>query len=671
MSENLCPRCAAPNRDSARFCQECGEALLSGVSQASSGSMSPGEVPSLPTLVGKALQGRYQIQSELGRGGFGAVYRATDINLQKPCAVKENLDTSPEAQRQFEREALILANLAHPNLPRVTDHFTIPEQGQYLVMDFVEGEDLASLAERRGAIPVEQASPWISQVADALEYLHNQDPPVIHRDVKPSNVRINPAGQAMLVDFGLVKKYDPHLKTTMGARAITPGYAPPEQYGRGSTDPRTDLYALGATFYTLVTGLEPLESVLRAGGEHMYAAHEVNPHVTPQVGQVIERAMALDPEQRYQNAAQFKAALQASFESPDIPASSTETAPTGRAASTFALESEPQARPELIAPVPARPEVVPAPEAVPPVEERKPTSRLIIRIGLAVVGILCLVSAVTLALWTFGSPPGSKATSTAQFQATVAAQAEATLTNQTKSTSTARAQATADFAAIQTSTAQVQATATAGVMATLTSQAQATSEAISQATGTVQAQVQATEQARQQYISTLTVNKGVLYGPRDGILAHDSDEAIEASPSSPGVRNFIAEAKVFNPYATSKGTWTSGLIFRSEGGSKQYRLIIKSDKNWLLTLNLGSGSGRIIHEGEVPDLNVEENGSNLIRVIAHEDQGWLYVNDVFIAELDLSSRYSGSAYVVTGFYEGSEIPGALTKYEDFTVWQLF
>jgi hypothetical protein len=162
-----------------------------------------------------------------------------------------------------------------------------------------------------------------------------------------------------------------------------------------------------------------------------------------------------------------------------------------------------------------------------------------------------------------------------------------------------------------------------------------------------------------------------LYGPRDGILAHDSDDFVEESPASPGLRNFIAEVKLYNPYPTSEGTWTNGLIFRGEGGNDQYRIIIESDTEWVLMLNTGSADGRVIHEGTIPDLNVQENGSNLIRLIAQEDQGWLYVNDVFIAELDLSSRYSGSVSVVTGFYAGSEIPGALTKYEDFTVWQLF
>ena len=268
---------------------------------------------------GAMLLDRYQIEKELGRGGFGAVYQAWDGNLNRPCAVKENLDTSPEAQRQFQREATVLANLSHPNLPRVTDHYVIPNKGQYLVMDFVEGEDLGSKMEKLGALDAKAAVTWITQVADALVYLHTKNPPVLHRDIKPANIRVTPEGKAILVDFGLVKLYDPHAKTTQGARAVTPGYAPPEQYGRGSTDARTDIYALGATLYTLVTGHDPVESVQRMANDTVQPAHVLNPRVPYALGQVIERAMALKPDQRFQTASDFKQALQNLDQRPAAP----------------------------------------------------------------------------------------------------------------------------------------------------------------------------------------------------------------------------------------------------------------------------------------------------------------------------------------------------------------
>lgn len=172
---------------------------------------------------GQILNNRYRIVNLLGQGGFGAVYRAWDMNMDRPRAVKENLDVSPEAQRQFKIEAQILDQITHQNLPKVIDHFVIPGQGQYLVMEFVEGQDLQEMLEKHGRPLHEiQVIPWIEQVCDALSYLHNQNPPIIHRDIKPANIKITPEGKAMLVDFGIAKVYDPVLSTTLGARAVTP-----------------------------------------------------------------------------------------------------------------------------------------------------------------------------------------------------------------------------------------------------------------------------------------------------------------------------------------------------------------------------------------------------------------------------------------------------------------
>ena len=174
---------------------------------------------------GDIVDHRYRIVRLLGQGGFGAVYRAWDTKLNGPCAIKENFETSPAAQSQFAREASLLFNLRHPNLPRVFDQFSLPGQGQYLVMDFIEGEDLQSKLEQAGK-PLDEAQliRWIEQVCEALSYLHAQNPPVIHRDIKPKNIIITPHGQAILVDFGIAKVYDARLKTTIGARAVSPGY---------------------------------------------------------------------------------------------------------------------------------------------------------------------------------------------------------------------------------------------------------------------------------------------------------------------------------------------------------------------------------------------------------------------------------------------------------------
>ncbi len=272
----------------------------------------------MPLTQGQILKDRYRIVKLLGQGGFGAVYRAWDTTLNVPCAVKESFELSPEGQRQFLREAQILAGLRHPNLPRVTDYFAIPGQGQYLVMDFVEGEDLEALrAQAGGRLPESQVLPWMSQVCEALDYLHSQTPAVIHRDIKPANIKITPPdkyhaqGRAILVDFGVAKTYDPVMRTTMGARAVTPGFSPHEQYGQtqAATDARTDIYALGATLYSLLTGQDPPESILRMVSDPLAPPSRLAPNISPAVEAAILKAMQMDPGKRFQSAAEFSAGI--------------------------------------------------------------------------------------------------------------------------------------------------------------------------------------------------------------------------------------------------------------------------------------------------------------------------------------------------------------------------
>ncbi len=177
-------------------------------------------------------------------------------------------------------------------------------------MDYVEGQDLQEMLEDRGGpLPEVRVQVWAGQICDALVYLHSQTPPVIHRDIKPANIKITPSGQAVLVDFGIAKVYDPKLKTTLGAQAVSPGYSPYEQYGKGKTDPRTDIYALGATLYTLLTAREPPESVQRVVNDPLVPPRQLNLGLSMRTSAAIMKAMQMDPSQRFPNAADFKAAL--------------------------------------------------------------------------------------------------------------------------------------------------------------------------------------------------------------------------------------------------------------------------------------------------------------------------------------------------------------------------
>jgi eukaryotic-like serine/threonine-protein kinase len=259
---------------------------------------------------GNLLCNRYRILEILGRGGMGAVYHATDESLGVGVAVKENLFTTDDYAQQFHMEAIILANLRHPNLPRVTDHFVIEDMGQYLVMDYIEGDDLRQRMEKSGPIAEDEAISIGSAACDALAYLHSRKPPILHRDIKLGNIKLSPDGGIFLVDFGLAKMAWEHEETMTGARAMTPGYSPPEQYGSARTDARSDIYSLGATLYAAITGIIPEDSLMRAvDGMVLTPLRDHRPEITPRLAAVIEKAMEVTPCNRYQTAEEFKRAL--------------------------------------------------------------------------------------------------------------------------------------------------------------------------------------------------------------------------------------------------------------------------------------------------------------------------------------------------------------------------
>ena len=288
--------------------------------------------------MGHVLNKRYRIVSLLGQGGFGAVYRAWDMQMKAPCAVKENLDLAAESQRQFEHEARMLFNLRHSGLPKVYGSFTLPGVGQYLVMDFIEGQDLQQMLDKEGgALPLESVLEWISDVCDALTYMHSRQPSIIHRDIKPANIKITPDGEAVLVDFGIAKEFDPGQKTFTGARAYTPGYASPEQQGGKGTDALSDIYALGATTYALLTGLVPPSAtdIISEITPPPELVDRVNPDVPHCVSRAIEAAMQIPRSQRTSSVGVFKGALNAVKSPPPVrlppPAPVKKTAQAGGA----------------------------------------------------------------------------------------------------------------------------------------------------------------------------------------------------------------------------------------------------------------------------------------------------------------------------------------------------
>jgi serine/threonine protein kinase len=256
---------------------------------------------------GSLLNNRYHIVEVLGQGGMAAVYKAIDENLGVEVAVKENLFTTDEYARQFRLEATILASLRQQNLPRVSDHFVIEPLGQYLVMDFIEGEDLRQRLDRLGPLPEQEVIIIGVAICDAISYMHTSTPVILHRDIKPGNVRITPTGHIYLVDFGLAKVVEGREATHTGARAMTPGYSPPEQYGSARTDGRSDIYSLGATLYCALTNALPEDGLDRAMNRaELTPIQKLNPKVSDHVVTIVEKCLAVQPKDRYQTADELR-----------------------------------------------------------------------------------------------------------------------------------------------------------------------------------------------------------------------------------------------------------------------------------------------------------------------------------------------------------------------------
>jgi tRNA A-37 threonylcarbamoyl transferase component Bud32 len=313
-----CRYCRTQNRADATYCNHCGALLAAGASGASV------PVPAAPTSGAPAgttsspanatgrlppqslLAGRYLILKNIGQGGMAAVYQATDIRGNATVAIKEMSQDglSPSEQQEaldsFRSEANMLMQLRHPNLPRVYEVFS--EQGrQYLVMDYIEGQTLEQRQQAAGggALPQAEVLGWARQIGSVLGYLHAQKPPIIFRDLKPANIMVTPSGRIKLIDFGIARVFAPGR--TQDTQVLgTPGFAPPEQYGKAQTDARADIYALGCTLYQLLTGYDPATTPFS-----LPPMRSRNPAIPLSIQQAVERATRLDRDARYQTVEAF------------------------------------------------------------------------------------------------------------------------------------------------------------------------------------------------------------------------------------------------------------------------------------------------------------------------------------------------------------------------------
>jgi len=366
----FCDSCGHHNRDSARFCQGCGGKL---VPLTSTGTLKPGLM----------LDKRYEIKGLVKSGGMGAVYEVMDHRFEKKsCALKELLSklSTPEDQQylveRFKKEALILHDLKHPNLPGVKDYFI--EGGRYyLVMDYIDGKDLDAVLQDYGGggIPEELVIKWSKQILGVLDYLHNQSPPIVYRDLKPGNVMLQKSDERiMLVDFGIARTVNPDSNTTKTGIG-TPAFAPEELFD-GKPEPRTDIYSMGATMHCLLTGKVPTTPFA------FKPLRSLNPYVSEELESIVMKALEMKSENRHSSAKEMIDLLELLSPSPQMTQIGTsvnlkQTFPVQSCPPTVQTEPSQEVSPPvtLQAAVPPaqpfltqQPDTIPGPNLIPPLQ---------------------------------------------------------------------------------------------------------------------------------------------------------------------------------------------------------------------------------------------------------------------------------------------------------------
>jgi len=606
--------------------------------------------------------------SRLGQGGMGAVYRAWDMRLNVAAALKEmtpqpGLDpqTLVELRRQFQQEAMVLARLNHPHLVRVTDFFE-EEDNTYLVMDFVDGESLADRISRQGALPEQDALVWAGQLLDALAYCHGEG--VIHRDIKPQNVIIRPDGRAVLVDFGLVKlwdPYDPHTKTAMRGMG-TPEYAPPEQYetDMGHTDARSDIYSLGATLYHALAGQAPPTATLRmAAPEQFVPVRTLNPYASPTTEAAVLRAMELARSQRWSSAGEMAAALGISpSTTPAQPAA--HVAPQPRHAKTQVIstgisDATPAARP-----------------SAPPSRRRVPV--WVWALGGLMIILLCVAIL------------GTRAIIVRRARVAATAQARATATARSQSIeATAQAQA-------REATRVAQATATAQAQATAAAQAESATATAQAAQATAAAQAEATASAVNAIDDLLVTasNWPVVFGDTFDSNANDwatgdySDERLTGSreiidgkyhweadaldgviwwsvPDVASVSDFYLAVNAQRVSGVTDGQY--GVIFRRADrdnyglfkieDSQYYKFSVRSEGEWDTVIDWTETSA------------IRPVGVNRLAVIGEGSNFSFYINDEFVGEIDEGRLSSGTMGLAIELLDAKD--AAVFEFDDLEV----
>jgi serine/threonine protein kinase len=690
----------------------------------------------MSALQGKMLGG-YRLLERIGRGGMGDVYRAQHLRLGREAAIKvlhTHLASDPDFLRRFEREAASVARLDHPSILPIWE-FGEQDGSPYLVMPLMRGGNLADRLRREALTPDEIVS-YLRDLASALDYAHRQG--LIHRDVKPANMLLtDQRGRAMLADFGIAKVFGAgESLTRTGVGLGTAEYMAPEQF-QGQADQRSDLYALGVVLYQMLTGrvpfagTTPYEVITKHLQERLPPVRQFNPSVPLPLESVVTRALARDPDQRYQSGADLMAAIDTALHPhPGIPTIATTVPPTGLVpaspggpATVFAASpitppaqaayppvapSNPYPLPAPVAPTPPNPSayplsVPPGPIPMPPAVARARVDRLPLVIGGAIGAVAVAIFCVGLAFVLARRPETSaKAPQTATAGTTPTVLAGAIVPPLTPSvpaplTPVAPPTPTAAAGVNASATAAASAAAQAGIAASATAQAQATGTARArvQATGTAQAQASGTAQARgpatltaqavsvaatrasiqasavpaQASATAIAARSLIVYGPQNGRLEHNAEGAfIIDQRANVNLANLTIEAKFYNPYQPAQGGWDYGFFFRDTGVSQNYRIVVTSGHAWALELATGDANAKRLASGGISNMDLAAGGANSLKLVVSGNTALFFVNDAFVATLDVSAKTAaGDVRIGTGFYTGSQITGRWTAFEGFTI----
>ncbi len=622
-------------------------------------------------LIGRTL-GDFEILAELGRGAMGVVYKARQVSLNRIVAMKVlppqfTYDESYVAR--FKREARSAAQLEHPAIISI---YEVGERDSfhYIIMRYIEGETLRDIIQREGPMPLQRVINLIAPVVAALDYAHSQG--VIHRDIKPSNIMVSRTGSIFLTDFGLARTVggDGGLTAT-GMIMGTPDYMSPEQArGVGNIGAPTDIYALGIVIYQMLTNVLPFEaestlSMLHARLiEPPKPPRTFRPDLSTAVEAVLLKALAREPEQRYQRAGEMLDALTASMQAADNQATfvvSRPSAPQQPGVPPTVITPPggvPPVPPGSVPPVPPAayppppgtpvtgdtiftpvndtphpsspgiftPPVTPAP---PPAKRQGSVLKWIgIGCGALLLLVVCGVGSLLFLASQFSDDPGVVVTTNVTpeaifpFGTDIPVETDPSISPPVE---------------VEPPPVDIDLPFAPPI----------------EGDGSADGQPQ------------------FVYTSLDIPLVHDDDDFIESYKAGLSLTNFIVEAEFTNPYSPTESDWDYGFLFRDTGNDEAYRLMVTSDQRWIL-IQRSAGEFRQIDSGALTNVFTDGNATNWLRLEVNQGNATLFVNDELItSSLDLSDKIeAGDVGVATGFLQNSEIPGAITQVSNFLIWSL-